>query len=337
MASLKDVAKLAGVSVATASRVLNDSATVSDEKRESVLSAIQKLDYRPNLAASSLRAKDSKIIGLLIPGRTHITFGMNTSYIADACNESGYSLLIALHHDDPELESKMLDSFFRRNIDGIIISTNSEESTILKQIESYHIPVVVIDRVLQSDKFNCASIDNYKAGYMAGSYLASLGHKRIGCLTKPLTIWQCYQRVQGFKQALKDNNVDVVDRYIVEVPDFSFEAGVLGTEKLLRCEAGDMPTALWAVEDTIAAGAIRAIVSAGFRVPRDISVMGMDNLDVSHYLSPSLTTITYPFRQISNVAVQCILDHCTNQNTRTRQFVFAPELVIRQSTAAPRE
>lgn len=336
MTNLKDVAKLADVSVATVSRVLNGSAAVSEVKKEAVLSAIKKLDYRPNLAASSLRAKDSKIIGLIIPGRTHVTFGMNTSYIADACNESGYSLLIGLHHDNTELEASLLDSFFRRNIDGIIISTTSEENLILKQVEDYDIPVVVIDRILQSDKFNCASIDNYKAGYMAGEYLVSLGHKKIGCLTRPINIWQCYQRVLGFKQALNDNHVEIVDKYIVEVPDFSFEAGIQGAEKLLAMKDCEMPTAIWAIEDHIAAGALRAMLNANYRVPGDISIMGMDNLDVSHMLSPGLTTITYPFKEISEVAVQCILDYCRDGNSRTKQFVFEPHLILRESTAGPR-
>lgn len=334
MASVKDVAKLAGVSIATVSRVLNNSAVVSSETRDAVLQAVKKLDYRPNLIASSLRSKDSKTIGLIVPGRTHVTFGMNTSYIADACNDNGYSLLIGLHHDDPNLEQSLLDSFYRRNIDGIIISTPSAEDFILKQIERFRIPIVLIDRIFKSNLCNCVSIDNYKAGYAAGAYLVSLGHKKIGCLTRPVTIWQCYERITGFKQALRDHGVEVMDRYILEIPSFSVEAGAQGAQAFLSMPPEDRPTAIWAVEDHIAAGVMRSFISVGIRVPEEVSIMGMDNLDVGSMLSPSLTTITYPFKDISDVAVQCIVDHCKGRDSGTRHYIYEPHIVERESTAA---
>ena len=336
MTNLKDVAKLADVSIATVSRVLNGTSRVSEEKKQAVMSAIKKLDYRPNLAASSLRAKESKIIGVILPGRTHATLGINASYIADVCSENGYSLLVGLHHDDPDTETAMIDSFCRRNIDGLLISSSSEESAILRLVANYDIPIVFLVRVLRSDKFSCASIDNYKAGYIAGKYLASLGHKLIGCLTQGLNVWQPYQRLAGFKTALHDHGVEFYDKYVVEVPALNYEYGVYGAQKLLAQKAGGLPTAIWAMEDQLAAGAMQTFISAGYRIPDDLSIMGMDNIDLSHMLSPALTTITYPFQEIANVVVRCILDRCAGgKATDTQQFVFDPQLVVRGSTTAP--
>ncbi len=336
MNGLKDVAKLAGVSIATVSRVVNRSAAVSDQKRQAVEAAIEKLNYRPNLTASTLRARDSKIIGLIVPGRTHATFGMNTSYIADFCQRNNYSLLIGLNHDNPETEADLLDSFYRRNIDGIILSTGSEENFVLKLIEGHDVPTVIIDRVFTSNKFTSISVDNFRAGYIAGQYLAELGHKKIGCITMPVTRWQCYQRLLGFKKALQDNKIDILDKYIVEVADFQFHSGVTGAEILLNYRyAKDFPTALWALEDTVAAGVMQAFINAGYRIPDDISIMGMDNLDISYMLSPGLTTITYPFKEISQMAVDCIIQYGNMKDPDRKQYILDPELVIRQSTGTP--
>lgn len=325
--TLKDVAALAGVSVSTVSRVINNNVPVEPETKRKVEAAIQKLGYRPNLLAKGLRAGSGAMIGLIVPMTAHPTFSLFSQYICDYCSKKGYNLVIGSHHNNPDIEEFLIDSFSRRNIDGLIISLVSDESRALSMIHNHPIPTVIIDRVVNKERHKSVIVDNYLAGKLMAEHFVSLGHKKVGCITGPMSINLARERLQGFRDALSEHGITLNERFVIEEA-FEFEAGIAAAKKMLR-NKNDLPTAIWAHSDDIAAGVLKYANLIGLEVPHDLSLAGMDDNQLAKVLAPSLTTIAQPIRQMSEIAVDIIINKSANDS----YTVFEPTLCIRESTA----
>jgi len=333
MASIRDVARRAGVSTSTVSRVISRKIPVDKRTGERVMRAICELDYRPNLIASGLRSRSARSIGLLVPRIADPFFMQMIDYVDRCVIEHGFNLLLFNTHSDPAFEEQVLDNLLRRHVDGIIFSSVSDESRVPSLLIGVEVPVVMLDRVRDDAKLMHLVLNNRMAGELAAEHLLGLGHRRIACVTGPRTLHLCAERLAGFSECLARRGSPLEPDFTIE-GDFSLDAGRSAGERLLAAQR--RPTAVWAQNDVMAAGIVKAAISAGLRVPEDISVMGMDDAMIPEVVHPSLTTIAQPLKEMSERAVEMILETRANAVV-DRRVILDPSLVARQSTGAAPE
>jgi LacI family transcriptional regulator len=331
MASIKDVAQIVGCSTSTVSRVINNRDAVSPKTRRRVLEAIGKLDYKPNLVAQGLRVRKGNIIGLVVPESTSHAFSAIIQHVMDAAHKRGYNIIIVNSYENPEFEESSISDLLRRNINGIVFSRVSDESRIMPKILKHNIPIVVIDRAFENEKVSNVVLDNCKAGYLAGKHLIELGHQKIACVTGPMKIALCRDRLRGFKDALKENGQEIPQSYIYE-GDFKFSSGIQALTKLH--ESGSHFTAIWALNDIMGFGVLKELHRIGVVVPDDVSVIGMDDLEFSDMVTPALTSVHYPFDELSECAIDFLVRQIAGENISTDPVVVYPSLSIKDSTTA---
>jgi DNA-binding LacI/PurR family transcriptional regulator len=331
---MKDVARLAGVSTSTVSRVINSSLPVDDETRAKVEKAIRQINFKPNLVARGLRMKSANLIGIVVPELQHETFTSFIKFTEESAEEQGYNLVIGSTNTNPDTEERFIDNLIRRNIDGIIFSRVSDKSRVLKLIDSTKIPAVIIDRSLEREDIPSVVMDNYGAGKMAAEHLLSLGHERFACISGPLDIAINRERLAGYREAILGGGGRLDDGYIYE-GDFKFEAGGRGIDYLL--EAGGDFTALWAQNDYMGIGAMNRLIARGISVPAQVSVMGLDNIEHSWMIKPALTTMAQPFKEMCAKAVDLIIRMSRKEKLDGTRIVLGPRLIVRETTAAPRD
>lgn len=334
MAAMKDVARLAGVSVSTVSRVLNNRELVEESTSKRVDEAIRKLNYKPNLLAKGLREKSGRLIGLIVPESAAETFAQFVFHISDYCGSKGYDLLIGSHHNNPSREEELIRNMYRRNIDGLILSLASNESRALSVIQNSSVPTVIIDRVIHMTTQPCVVLDNRMAGRLVGDLFHSLGHKNVACVTGPKMIELTNERTEGFLSALSEHGINMSVSSMVE-GDFGYESGIAAAVRIFG-GAGPRPTAVWAQNDYMAAGVISWLCSHGLRVPEDVSVAGMDDANIASMLYPQITTVSQPFEEMARAAVDIILKikdrEGTPAETEDQSYVANPSIVSRNST-----
>ena len=326
MASLKDVSKAAGVSPSTVSRVITGSRPVDEETRERVMKAIRTLDYRPNLLARGLRNKSRKSIGLMVPSILHETFANFIYFVEEACVSSGFTMLLGNTQANAEAEERVLKNFIGMNVDGVIVSQVSDESSVVKSLNRLGIPVVGIDRAPDDEEADRVVVFNREAGEIAARYLYSMGHRQIACISGPETVSLSRERLEGFRSVLAEKGVDV---QYVSGPDFEFETGIAMVRKLFG--QGYEFTAIWAQSDLLAIGAMQELARLGTRIPEDVSIMGMDGIQLGEMVRPTLTTIRQPFREICQHAVRLLLERIEHGHTKPTRIVVRPELIVRDS------
>ncbi len=336
MPSLKDVARLAGVSTSTVSRAINGNIPVSEETLRRVEKAVRDINYKPNLVARGLRIKSTKLLGLVVPEIQHETFISFIRFTEEAAEAKGYNLIIGSTNSDPDREERFIENLIRRNIDGIIFSRVSDKSHVLKILDETKIPVVIIDRTLEREDIPSVVMDNYSSGRIAAEHLLSLGHERFACITGPLDIAINRDRLAGFTETVHKAGAVLEDKCIYE-GNFKFESGKKGIAYFL--DTGAQFTALWAQNDYMAMGVLNYLSKHSIPVPEAVSVVGLDNIQQSWMMQPALTTIAQPFRDMCSHAVDIIIDHATNKEDKMGriQIMLQPELIVRETTAEPPE
>jgi len=331
MSSLKDVARLAGVSVSTVSRVLNKSAYVEPHTVALVEDAIHKLDYRPNLLASGLKTKSSRLVGVVVPDLSLTPFISLIQHVSDYCHQLNYEVVLGSHHDNPTLEMQIIDGMLRRNVDGLLLSLVSDESMVSNMLRDTKVPVVVFDRTTRNISASSVILNNYAAGQLAAKHLAELGHTNIACITGSHAISLSRDRLKGFEDTLSEANVDLLQRNVIE-GDFSYASGYDAAKYLFSSGLANAPTAIWAQSDLMALGAIQYLRTLNLRIPEDISIIGMDNISYSEMLFPQLTTIAQPFKEMAIHSFDLFHSFKKSKEHEQKVIVFEPELVVRNST-----
>jgi DNA-binding LacI/PurR family transcriptional regulator len=335
MPSIKDVAKLAGCSTSTVSRVLNNRDAVDPNTRQKVLDAVQELDYKPNLVAQGLRVRKGNLIGVVVPNSLTHSFNFLLYRIVECARQQGYSVIFGDTQNNPNNEEAFIDDLLRRHVDGIIFSRVSDESRILpKLLLKKNVPFVVIDRALENEKVPTVVLNNYQAGRLAAIHLVELGHRKIACVTGPLKIGLCRERLKGFQDVLQEHDIHLGSDWVFE-GKFVFQSGIEAVEDLCRkhCDF----SAIWVVNDVMAFGVLKELLRKGIRVPADVSLMGLDDMDFGEMISPTLTTIHYPFDQMAEKAVELIIRQSNGEDIADEMIVLTPSLVIRESTGRYRE
>jgi DNA-binding LacI/PurR family transcriptional regulator len=330
MPSIRDVAKQAGVSISTVSRVVSGSANVEKSTRDRVLKVIEDTGYRPNLNARSLRSRSGQLVGLALPKIVHDTFSTIIHHAEKEANRMGYGLIIGNTNDDPERERAFIQDLLARHVDAIIFSRVSDASHLPDRVRERGLPIVVIDRGIEHDTIPSIETDNYGAGKMVANMFLQGGHRRIATVTGPQNVKLVRDRDRGFLETLEKGGVTVAPEYHVE-SNFEYDGGVLAGKQLLELDT--LPTAIWAQSDMIAVGLLKVFQAAGVRVPDDVSLVGMDNVPVSKMVTPALTSVDQSFEEFCRRAFYIIhaqLEDPTYQPPET--LVQIPSsIVIRES------
>lgn len=332
MASIKDIARIAGVSVTTVSRVLADHPLVGKLTRAKVERAISATNYRPNLLAQGLRSRSGNVIGLVVPEILHETFATFIKCTERFSSELGFGLMVGNTGGNPEAEGAFIDNLLRRHVDGIIFSRVSDRSRVITFVEKSSTPVVVLDRSLDHEDIPTVVLDNHLAGSIAAEHLVGLGHRSIGVVTGPLDIALCRDRHRGFTAALWKHGVLLPPSQVFE-GDFKSESGHAAAREFI--DRGMPITALWCHNDLMAVGAMNAFVRHGVRVPEDLSVVGMDDIPLCELSNPALTTVTQPFEEMCRRAVDLIVAIRSRRRLDERRIVLAPGIITRDSSGPP--
>lgn len=327
MVRISDVAKLANVSTATVSRVLSNSGNVKKETTEKVLEAIQKLNYQPNILARQLRKLETKTILVVVPDITNTFFSKVLRGIEQVAIENDYEVLLGDTVNNVERERGYLDIIRQKKADGMILLTARLESHSLEEIAS-DFPVVLACEYLEGSKIPTVSIDNISSARKATEYLINLGHRRIGFISGPLNIILSRDRLKGFRQAMAQHNIPI-ESFLVQEGDFSFESGYNMMMKFLALD--QPPTAVFAANDEMAIGAIKAIKSNGLHVPDDISVVGFDDIKFASIYEPALTTISQPMFEIGKKAMELLIKLINKDKLEKNQYILEDQLVIRET------
>lgn len=331
MATIADVAKEAGVSVATVSRLLNKQDVVSPETAARVYAAVEKLAYEPNLLARNFRKSESRVILLLAPNVTNPYYAHILSGIGDAARELGYSALIFTTADDPALEREGLEMLKKRRADGAILMASDIHCEWLLDYSS-RFPIVQCSEYGPDVDIPHVSIDNYLAAQQTMGYLFGLGHKRIAIISSENDYISTAQRLQGYKDTLEKHGIAPREDYIVYASrDYSFKSGKVKARQLLSVEP--RPTAIFCISDTLALGAITAAKEMGLRVPEDVTVIGFDDVEHTTMLHPYITTVAQPCYELGRQSAHLLYALMTQGKEVPRQVILEHHLIVRESSA----
>ena len=336
MANMKDIARIAGVSLGTVSNVLNETATVREPVRQRVLQAVQAAGYQPSQLARALRRDKTNMIGMIIPDITNPFFPAVVRGAEDVAFSNGYRLILCNTDNDHAKELVHLNEL-RTYLPAGLIVIPSNFSDLTTQAESYRragTGVVCIDRLPKNWSGDTVTADNEAGAYNATRHLIQLGHTRLAMITGPLHLTNAKERLVGFKRAIKEARLHLSPGYTQETT-FDKQGGYAKTLILLRLIP--RPTAIFAGNDMIALGALLAIRDAGLRCPEEISLMGFDDLDLAETTNPSLSSVSQSGYQLGSEAARLLLDRRAGDTSPAKHIVLETSLTLRHSVAPPRE
>jgi LacI family fructose operon transcriptional repressor len=326
MASIKDVAKAAGVSTATVSRVLANNAPIRPETRERVMQAVAALDYRPNLIARSLRAQKSAKIGLVVSDIRNPFFTAIGRAVEDTAYEQGYSVLMCNTDENPEKETMYLNILHDENVAGVIFSPTQKFSTTAKNFRS-SMPFVIIDRTVNTDKADMVLLDNVSAAYDLVSHLIENGYRNMaGLFGNASTTGK--DRQLGFQNALEKHGLRPAAVHFIEP---RIKHGYGKTMELL--EQAERPDAIFTSNSLLTAGAFQAIRDCGLTVPDEIALVGFDETTWGALVDPPITLIAQPTEEIGRTATELLFQRINEPERTTKTVILKGKLLVRGSSA----
>ncbi|HEY2771379.1 MAG TPA: LacI family DNA-binding transcriptional regulator [Solirubrobacteraceae bacterium] len=335
--TIRDVARLAEVHPGTVSRALNADtrALVNEETAERVRRAAEQLGYRPNPIARGLKTNRSYTIGVLIPDITNPLFPPILRGIEDRLDDAGYTSLIVNTDNDPERERTHLEAMRMRQVDGFISATARLDHEVLAAIAFGGTPLVLVNRSFEDGSVPAVAVNDRQGIRLAVEHVAGLGHSRIGHIAGPQNTSTGHRRYQGFLGAMGAVGLDVPPQRV------SFSSWFTETEGARLCgemldSAGDL-TAIVAANDLLAIGCYDALVSRGRRCPDEVTIVGFNDMPLVDHLRPPLTTVRVPQREIGTVAADLLLERLADTSLEPREILLEPALIVRGSTAPPRE
>ncbi len=339
--TLTDIAAAAGVTPMTVSRVVNQNGYVSAETRENVLQVVKEMKYRPNGLARSLKLQKTKTIGLVLGDIANPFAAELARAVRDVTTRRGYNLFICISEHNPKEDVAAFDSLADHNIDGLIVATRSNHAgdKHLTEMIERGVRVVCIGRDFHHENADWVSADNHKGGFQATQHLIDFGHTKIGFIGTSLAGGASLKRFQGYLDALKNNDLEIEERFISggtateDAPGYSTEK--LGYEAMKRLLVlPNRPTAIFARNDFTAIGAMSAIKESGLRIPQDVAIVGFDDIPMAVHTSPPLTTIRQPTRRQGSIAAESLLKRIeSNEPLKREEKVLECELIVRDSTS----
>jgi LacI family transcriptional regulator len=328
-----DVAREAGVSYATVSRVLNNKDHVKPEKREAVLRAMVRLGYVANQQARSLAGGRSRVVGLLVQGLESSYTGEVVRGIDEALVAAQYDLMLYTTHRRKTKESVYVAAISRGMADGLLLSLPRDPAAYIETLRRQNFPYVLIDHQGIGDEHRSVGATNWQGAVDATRHLIELGHRRIGFITGAMELGCAVDRLAGYKAALGEYGI-AADPDLIYEGDFVRSTGFARARELLALP--DPPTAIFASNDEMALGTIQAAHDCGLRVPDDLSVVGFDDIPPAAMVYPPLTTVRQPLAQMGRIATQMLLRLIDNPQLQVEHVALPTELIVRESSQAPR-
>ncbi|RPE00333.1 HTH-type transcriptional regulator GalS [Candidatus Pantoea deserta] len=330
MITIRDVARLAGVSVATVSRVLNNSSAVTADTREAVLQAVESLGYRPNANAQALATQVSDTIGVVVMDVSDPFFGALVKAVDTVAQRLQKHVLISNSWHQEDKERHAIEVLIRQRCNALVVHaktlSDDELASFMQQVPG----MVMVNRIVPGFAHRCVSLDNVAGALMATRMLMQQGHSRIGYLCSSHPIEDVQQRRDGWQQALAEQGISPHESWIASAePDM--QGGEAAMVELLGRNVH--LSAIFAYNDSMAAGALTALKDNGIQVPQHFSVIGFDDIPISRYTDPQLTTVRYPIVSMAKLATELALSGAAGQLDASAQHVFMPTLVRRHSVA----
>lgn len=331
---IRAVAAAAKVSIATVSRTINGSTLVSEKLSQRVWQAIQELNYFPNTHARTLVSGRSHLFGILVENITNPFFPELVQSFEEAAVAHGYEVLISSTNGDSKRLTDCVRRMLERKVDGVAVMTFGEEEPVLDQLVYRNVPIVLAEFQLDDPKASTILMDYSSGMHEAVRHLAALGHTRIGFLAGPHKLHSAITRENDFRAALRSCDLAVTDEWIIEC-DHTLKGGVAGFARLQAHR--DRPTAIICSNDTTAIGVLRAAYQAGLRVPDELSVIGLDDIDFAEFTLPPLTTIRLSRVDLARAAFEALRQQAEQPDSPDlqREFLVSTSLVARGSTAPP--
>lgn len=329
MATIKDVAKLAGVSTSTVSHVLNRTRFVSETTCKKVEDAVQALNYRPSSIARSLKVQRTRTLGMLVTASRNPFFAEVVHGVERRCYERGYTLFLCNTEGDVKRMETNLDALEEKRVDGLLLLCSEVNDDIIGLLEAERsVPIVVFDWGPESDNVDRIYDNSPAGGAMATRHLIDKGHTAIGCIAGPKGRRSAEERFGAWKRAMEEAGLPVREEWVFE-GDYECEGGVRAIRAFSKLD--DRPTALFVCNDMMAIGAMSEASRSGIRIPDDLSLVGYDDIYISGYTAPPLTTIHQPKGRIAAMAVDTLIDRLDDQRSKGRVITIEPRLVERDS------
>ncbi|BCL69325.1 HTH-type transcriptional repressor purR [Vibrio nigripulchritudo MADA3029] len=329
MATIKDVARLAGVSTTTVSHVINKTRFVAEATQEKVKKAVDELNYAPSAVARSLKCNTTRTIGMLVTQSSNPFFAEVVDGVESYCYRQGYTLILCNTGGIYEKQRDYIRMLAEKRVDGILVMCSDLTEDLREMLDAHaSIPKVIMDWGPESSQADKIIDNSEEGGYLATKYLLENGHTDIACLTGHEEKVACIERVEGYKRALNEFGVEFNQERIL-VGNFECDTAVIAADKILAMDK--RPTAVFCFNDLMALGVISRLQENGLRVPDDISIIGYDNIELSGYFSPPLTTVHQPKRRVGKTAFEILLQRIKDKEHDKRIFEMHPEIIERSS------
>ncbi|WP_199425844.1 LacI family DNA-binding transcriptional regulator [Thermaerobacillus caldiproteolyticus] len=327
--TIYDVAKQAGVSISTVSRVINNTGRISEKTRKKVLAVMEELHYQPSMVASALTGKRTRTIGLVIPDVANPFFSEIARKVEDRGRELGFNVLMCNTDNNPDTEEMYLSLLKQKSVDGIIIGTTTKNYTVLNELLQEHFPIALIAQDIPELAIDVVRVDDFLGAYQAVSHLVSLDHKKIAIMLGNLSRTSDKYRLQAYRQVMEEHGLEYDEKFVIYT-DYSMEDGKRAALELLRSSL--RPTAIFACFDSLAVGAYQAAKEVGLHIPGDLSVVGFDNTILATIVDPPLTTVAQPIDEMGRQVVDLLIREIEGEKSTKQRVILPPELIIRQST-----
>ncbi|MGQ9628992.1 MAG: LacI family DNA-binding transcriptional regulator [bacterium] len=331
--SIKDISREVGVSVNTVSRALNDKDDISEETKRRVFEAAKRLNYTKNHLAMGLRARRTKTLAVIVPENSNPFFAEVVRGVEEVVRSKGYGLILCNTEQDSELERKAIELVVEKRVDGIVMSPTQKDEGVVEKLMEYEKPFVLVGRYFEGLDTNYVVTDNVLGAQMMAQHLVERGHRRILILNGAKEISSAKDRLRGFRMALEERGLEL-DESLVGFGAMDADDGYKMMGSILDARTPSEFTAVFCFSDYVAVGAMKAIKERGLAIPRDLALAGYDDIFFSSMLSPPLTTVRIPKRELGRLGGRILLRLLEGgELSETIKRVLKPELVVRESTA----
>ncbi|MFD1064820.1 LacI family DNA-binding transcriptional regulator [Oceanobacillus locisalsi] len=327
MATIQEVAKYAGVSVATVSRVINTPDKVKKHTQFKVENAIKELNYEPSVLGRSLRTSQSKLLLVLLPNVSNPFYAKIINGIQDKAIAFGYNILLCETDSDPDREVIYFNMIKNKLADGIISMDPTVNKKKLIELSNEY-PIVQCSEYTKDKTLPFVTIDSKQAAYQAVKHLIKLGHKKIGLINFDKKFLYASERYSGYEKALKEFNLEITDDWIYNTKHLNFESGQQAMRVLL--DQIDRPSAVFAVSDVLAVGALKELHIKQLGVPEEMALIGFDNIEFSNVVYPPLTTVAQPMYEMGAISAQMLMSKIKGEEVESR--FLEHQLIIRETT-----